>query len=54
MTITANIRLGHKGLPRTNTLAYLPGASMTKKKLMTLTPIFNINFLFFVVNKVTE
>jgi hypothetical protein len=30
----ASIRLGWKGLPGTNTLAYLPESSRTKKKFL--------------------
>jgi hypothetical protein len=50
LTLNANFRLSWKGLPRTNTLAYLTSLSSTKKKVfVTLTPGVNVIKLFFFI-----
>jgi len=46
MTLPANIGLGWRGLPGTNTLAYFVTLSVTKKKVLTLTLGPNVIKLF--------
>jgi hypothetical protein len=46
LTFLTNVRIARKKLSATNTLAYLPGASVTKEKvLITSTPIDSFSLI---------
>ncbi len=53
LALLSNIRLGWKGLPKTNTLTSLVSSCVTKKKKVfkTLTTSVNVTKLFFLCHK---
>ncbi len=44
-TVPGKTRLGCQGIQRTNTLAYLPGSSVTKKIVFTTFTLVNVSKL---------
>jgi len=51
LALHVNIRLGRKGFPETNTLAYLPTTSVTKTSFVTSTLKVTVTIFFFVTDR---